>query len=254
MNALLMQSVLKFPKEKTLSAESHTLVKAAERVEYLKLVFAWTFGGLIVAGVSAVLMASFVLLTASTGITFFTNPWVCLAIILGCFGITQWVAPKMVFGVHKALGFGIGAIFEGISMGYLLLAAVGMGVANDNPLGMITMAMMLTSLTGLGVTAYVWSNPREFNLLGAALAALFLPMLILMGVGLVFPALFGGVSGIVLSGVFVAVSVASLLYQVNCTIHKLDTSQYIEGAFLVMMGLLVLFWNILVLLMKLDRR
>ena len=199
-------------------------------------------------------MAVFVYLTAAAGITIFLNQWVSLAIILGSYGIAQWVAPKMVFGEQKVLGFGIGAVFEGIAMGYLLLAAMTMGAAQGNPLGLVTLALMMTGLTGLGMTAYVWTSPREFSFIGAALSALSLPMLILMGVGLVFPGLFGGVFGIVISGVFVVISAAGLLYQVNQVFHKLDTRQHIEGAFLIMMGLLVLFWNILVLLMKLNRR
>jgi FtsH-binding integral membrane protein len=199
-------------------------------------------------------MAGFVYLTAAAGITIFLNQWVSLAIILGSYGIAQWVAPKMVFGEQKVLGFGIGAVFEGIAMGYLLLAAMTMGAAQGNPLGLVTLALMMTGLTGLGMTAYVWTSPREFSFIGAALSALSLPMLILMGVGLVFPALFGGVFGILISGLFVVISAAGLLYQVNQVFHKLDTRQHIEGAFLIMMGLLVLFWNILVLLMKLNRR
>jgi FtsH-binding integral membrane protein len=199
-------------------------------------------------------MAGFVYLTAAAGITIVLNQWVSLAIILGSYGIAQWVAPKMVFGEQKVLGFGIGAVFEGIAMGYLLLAAMTMGAAQGNPLGLVTLALMMTGLTGLGMTAYVWTSPREFSFIGAALSALSLPMLILMGVGLVFPALFGGVFGILFSGLFVVISAAGLLYQVNQVFHKLDTRQHIEGAFLIMMGLLVLFWNILVLLMKLNRR
>jgi FtsH-binding integral membrane protein len=208
----------------------------------------------VVAGISAMSMAGFVYLTAAAGITIFLNQWVSLAIILGSYGIAQWVAPKRVFGEQKVLGFGIGAVFEGIAMGYLLLAAMTMGAAQGNPLGLVTLALMMTGLTGLGMTAYVWTSPREFSFIGAALSALSLPMLILMGVGLVFPALFGGVFGILISGLFVVISAAGLLYQVNQVFHKLDTRQHIEGAFLIMMGLLVLFWNILVLLMKLNRR
>jgi FtsH-binding integral membrane protein len=238
----------------TLSERPLAYAEAGERVEYLKRVFAWTFGGLVVAGISAMSMAAFVYLTAAAGITIFLNQWVSLAIILGSYGIAQWVAPKMVFGEQKVLGFGIGAVFEGIAMGYLLLAAMTMGAAQGNPLGLVTLALMMTGLTGLGMTAYVWTSPREFSFIGAALSALSLPMLILMGVGLVFPALFGGVFGILISGLFVVISAAGLLYQVNQVFHKLDTRQHIEGAFLIMMGLLVLFWNILVLLMKLNRR
>ena len=36
--------------------------------------------------------------------------------------------------------------------------------------------------------------------------------------------------------------------------HKLNTQQHIEGAYMITMGILILFWNILSLLMRLNRR
>ena len=57
-----------------------------------------------------------------------------------------------------------------------------------------------------------------------------------------------------LSAVFVVVSAAGLLYQVNQVIHRLRTDMHIEGAYLITMGVLVLFWNLLSLLMRLNGR
>ena len=45
-------------------------------------------------------------------------------------------------------------------------------------------------------------GPKDFSILGGALSALGLPMLILMGLSFVMPGLFGGTLGIILCGVF----------------------------------------------------
>ena len=53
---------------------------------------------------------------------------------------------------------------------------------------------------------------------------------------------------------FVAFSGAGLLYELNMVMHKMRTDMDVEGAFMITMGLLVLFWNVLVLLMRLQGR
>jgi FtsH-binding integral membrane protein len=88
-------------------------------------------------------------------------------------------------------------------------------------------------------------------MLRAGLAAVSLPMLVLMGVSFVFP--IGGILGVLLSGVFVVVSAGGLLYQINAVLHRLRATQTVEGAYLITMGVLVLYWNVLTLLMRLRR-
>lgn len=227
---------------------------ANERVDYLKKVLLWTTGGLAVSATTGLLTAAFLFVMASAGVTLFFNQFVMLAIILGSYGIAQYAAPKLVFGSSKVLGFGLGAVFQGIAMGYLLLAAISMGMQEGNPFGIAGAALALTGLTGFGMTAYVWTGPKDFSLIRAGLSALFLPMMILMGLSFVVPSLFGGTLGVILSAVFVAVSAAGLLYQVNQVMHRLSTKQHIEGAYLITMGILILYWNILSLLMRLRRR
>jgi len=226
---------------------------AEVRVTYLKRVMLWTTGGLSIAAVVGSVTAVLLYVLAANGFTFPLSTMGSLIGIMGSFAIAQWVAPKLVFGNQKVLGFLMAAFFEGISFGWLLLAAVMMGLPSGNPFGLIGSALVLTGVTGAGLTAYVWSNPREFKLLGAALSALFLPMIILMGVGFVFPGLFGGVLGIGLAALFVVISAGGLLYQINAVLHRLRTDMHIEGAYLITMGVLILFWNILSLLMRLGR-
>ena len=44
-----------------------------------------------------------------------------------------------------------------------------------------------------------------------------------------------------------------MLYQINVVMHQLDTRQHSEGAYMITMGILILIWNILYLLMRLNR-
>lgn len=224
------------------------------RVEYLQKVMLWTAGALGLSAVTGAATAVGLFTAASVGLTFVFNQWVSLGIIFGAYAVAHYVAPRMVFGEQKVLGLGVGAVFQGISMGYLLLYAVLLGTSMGNPFGLVGAALGLTALTGVGLAGYVWTGPKDFGWLGAGLSALFLPMMVLMGVSFVFPSLFGGVLGIGLSGLFVLVSVGGLLYQINVVMHKLDTRQHIEGAHLISMGVLILFWNILSLLMRLSSR
>ncbi len=139
-------------------------------------------------------------------------------------------------------------------MGYLLCsAAILSSAVIGNPFSLIGSALAMTALTGGGILAYVMSGPKDFSILGGALSALGLPMMILMGVSFVMPGLFGGTLGVIFCGVFVAISAAGLLYQLNAVVHQLRTDQHIEGSYLISMGILVLFWNILSLLMSLSR-
>ena len=238
-----------------MQAYSHStpvsMAQPSDRVEYLKKVMAWTVAGLFFAGVTGTAMAAFLLFS---GIGILQNLYVSLAIILGSFFIAQSVAASMVFGENKVAGFLIANIAQGVAMGYLLSSAIVISSAvNGNPFSIIVSALTMAALTGGGILAYIMSGPKDFSMLGGILSALSLPMLILMGVSFVMPSLFGGPMGIILCGVFVVISAAGLLYQLNAVVHQLRTNQHIEGSYLISMGILVLFWNILSLLLSMSR-
>lgn len=230
---------------------------AAARITYLKRVMLWTAGGLSFTALVGLATTAALYVAAAAGVTFLFSPWVSFGCIMACFGIAHWVAPSLVFGEQKVLGFFIACLFEGISFGWLLLAAFSMGIQAGNPFGLAGTALALTAATAIGLTGYVWSSPREFKLLGAALATLMPAMLLLMvgsfAASMFMPGLMGGVVGIGITALFVVISAAGLLYQVNTVLHKLRTDMHIEGSYLITMGVLVLYWNILTLLMSLSR-
>jgi FtsH-binding integral membrane protein len=222
---------------------------AETRVQYLKSVAGLTFVGLVIAAVVGIFSAMFI-----APIAFQAGQIGVLVMVLGSFAVANWVAPRFVFGGQKWLGFGMGMVFQGVAMGSLLLAAVALGTSLGNPLGLIANAMALTAVTCGGIVAYLWSGPQELSLVKAGLSALFLPMLILMGVSFAFPSLIGGTVGVAISALFVVVSAAGLLYQMNVVLHEMSTDMKIEGAYTIAMGILILFWNLLSLLMRLSGR
>lgn len=221
------------------------------RLGYLRKVLGLTFVGLVLAGGAGVATAVALAMTGGA----LLSGYVPMIVILGCWAVSNYVARPMVFGSAKVAGFVLGSVAQGVAMGFLLLVAFLLSAsALGNPFTLIGLALGLAGFSGLGMAAYVWTARKDFSIIGAGLAALSIPMLVLMAVSFAFPSFIGGTAGIVVSGLFVVVSAGGLLYQLNQVIHDYDTDMHIEGAYTITLGLLVLFWNILTLLMRLTRR
>lgn len=222
----------------------------AERGSYLRRVLSLTLLGLGISGITSIASATVLATTPQLLSGYFP-----MILILGCWAVTNFVAQPMVFGQAKWPGFILGTAAQGVAMGFLLLVAMLVsGASFGNPFLLIGLAAGLTFFSALGMAAYTWTAPREFSLIGAGLSALSIPMLIVMAVSFAFPAMFGGPLGLVLSGVFVLISAGALLFQLNSVIHRYTPSMHMEGAYTITLGILVLFWNILSLLMRLNRR
>ena len=220
------------------------------RAAYLRKVSGYTVVGLGIATLSS--FASMAALIAVPGLL---SGWAPMILIMGTWAIINYVARPMVFGESKWLGFVLGTSLQGVAMGFLLLVAAAVSAQSlGNPLILAGLAAGLTGFTGLGLGAYVWTRPGSYSMLGGFLSATFIPMLVIMAAGLFFPSLLGGTIGLLVSAFFVVISAAGLLYQLNLVIHRFSSDMHIEGAFTVTMGVLVLFWNILSLLMRLNRR
>lgn len=225
----------------------------AERAAYLRQVLLVTFLGL---GWSSFLAVATAAVLAMVG-GLLVNNMVFLVLFFGGWAVINFVARPMVYGggAMKWPGFALGTGVQGVLMGYLLLVATAVSAqAFGNPFLIVGLAAGITFFAGLGMAAFAFTQRRDFSMLGAGLSALALPMLLVMGVGVAFPSLFAGGLGLVVSFAFVAVSVGGLLYNLNKVIHDFNTDQHVEGAYTVTIGLLVLFWNIVSLLMRLSRR
>ena len=225
--------------------------EASTRAAFLRKVGVMSFFGLIVAMATGTISAAVLMIVPGL-----LNQVVSIVVMLGAWGMVHFVARPMVYtesSATRGTGFLLGAAFQGIAMGYLLLAAVMTSLdLFGNPFVLIGQALGLTGLTAFGMMLYLLTGPKRLNYIAALMPMLGLPMMVLMVISFVFPVT--GTFGILLSGAFVAFSACGLLYQLNTVIHKLPVNMATQASFEVMIGLLVLFWNVLSLLMRMQRR
>jgi len=210
-----------------------------------------TGGGLVVSGLTAALSAATLL-----AVPVLMGRWVSLAVMLGGVFGSRAIGGSLIRSPARStqlLGYLAGTGLQGVAMGYLLLTAVLLSSQlYSNPLVFLGQAFALVGLTVLGMVAYLLTGPKNLSMVGSVLATLSLPMLALMVFSFLFPV--GGVFGVVISIGFVAISAGGLLYNLNSVMHSMRTTETIPAAYHVTMGILVLFWNVLVLLMRLQRR
>jgi len=216
------------------------------RISYLRKVATLTFVGLAVSfGVATASAFAFALVPLPR--------FAVMAVVFGSFMGAQYGGQAMINRGLRYPGFFVGSALQGVAMGYLLLMAVMVsGTALGNPFLLIGEALVLVSLTAMGMIGYLLSGPKNLSLIRAGMATFALPMFALMIMSVFWSP--GGFFGVLMSIGFVAFSGAGLLYELNTVMHKMRTDMEVEGAFMITMGLLVLFWNVLVLLMKLQGR
>jgi len=225
-----------------------------DRVLFLRKVAGLTFVGLCISGASSLVTAGLIAVLQSIML----NQAVSLILMLGSLFLARMLGGTMVRSETPSVqygGFAIGTALQGVAMGYLILSALLLSVAQfGNPLVLLVEAMALVALTMFGMVIYLLTGPKNLSMVGGFLSAVSLPMMLLMVVSFVFPTLFGGVFGLVINMVFVGISAAGLLYSLNSVMHKMSTDMVVPAAYYVTMGILTLFWNILTLLMRLQRR
>lgn len=218
------------------------------RLAFLRKVGLWTFGGLSLAAVVAVVsmytIAPFVMSLGS---------WGAFAGILGTFFFAHYFCRKLVYGEMKVPGFLMAVVAEGISFGFLLLVTIYSagpdGVSDGRSI--VVQGMALTAASAFGMLVYVWFNKSDLSMVKAGLSVIGIPMLILMALQFVFP--IGGIFGLVICSVFVIASGASLLYALNVVVHEMEDDMHVEAAYEITMKLLVLLWNVIQLLNRLRR-
>src|SRR5690348_7892447 len=172
------------------------------RSAYLRRVFGTTVFGLALASIVGV--ASAMLIASQPGLL---SGYFPMILILGLWAITNFVARPMVFGTAKWPGFFLGTIAQGAAMGFILLVGVIIsGQVYGDPFRLIGTALGITVATAIGLGIYAADGRREFSMLRAGLAAVSIPMLILMAVTFAFPNLIGGTAGIIVAGIFVVIS------------------------------------------------
>lgn len=221
--------------------------EAAEvRAQFLKKVALGTLGGLawtaVVSMFSTLFVAPFV---------FQGGTWAVLGVVYGSIFGAQLLGRKLVYGDAKLAGFFVGTTLQGIALGFLLLIAL-VTTAPGEGLQLIGYSLLMVVLSVAAMLVYVTAEKREFSMLRAGLTMLAIPMLVMMGLQLVLP--MDGTIGLVISGVFLAVSVGALLYRLNAIVHEFPVNAATEASFELTIGIVIFFWNLLSFILRMKRR
>lgn len=227
------------------------------RAAFLRRVALLTLGSISITAGAAVVSTGALLALAMAGVTL---PWaVQLVLMLGGMYGAQLLGGRMVRSPEpstRVAGFVLGSGLQGMALGFLLLVAVIVGGSAFSgpwaPLVLPFQAIVLVSLTVAGMVAYLMTGPKNLSMVAGAISALFLPMIALMVLSVVFPV--GGWAGVAMSAVFVVVSAGGLLVNLNQVMHRYTTDLALPAAFHLSVGIVVLFWNILSLLLRLTNR
>lgn len=227
-------------------AQPVAAVSPEARSIFLRQVALRTLGGLVITAIAA-LVSTFAIAPA----VFQTNKWIVLAVVYGCVFGAQMLGRRMVYGDAKAAGIVVGAGLQGVALGFLLLVALATG-SNGEGVSLIGYSLLMVVLSVAAMLLYVTAEKREFSMLRAGLTMMGIPLLIMMGLQVIFP--FDGMAGVAISGVFLAVSVGALLYTLNKVVHEFPVTMPTEAAFELTIGIVVFFWNLLSFFMRMRRR
>ena len=155
---------------------------AEARAAYLRRVLALVLLGLLITAATG-FVSMFAIATAPQILVGYAP----MIIILGCWAVTNYLAPRLVFGEAKWAGFLLGTVFQGVSLGFLLLVAILFSKQQlGSPFNLVLTALSLTVLSGLGLALYTTIQRRDFSMLGAGLGVVTVPMLGLMALTFAF--------------------------------------------------------------------
>lgn len=207
-----------------------------ERARFLQRTYTWLLGGIL--GFCAVLGAyGQVPIVTQAANALAVSPLLTIVLLLG-----------MAFGVHaiaekhpiNILGYVVYVVFFG------LLIAPFVAYANLQSANVVTQASMITAITFLGLTIYVFTSGKDFSFLGGALR---MGLFALIGVALA-GMLFGFHLGVWYSVAGALLFCGYILYDTSAILHHYPTTAHISAAIVLFTDVVLLFKHILFILLS----
>lgn len=216
------------------------------RRRFLQQVALQTMGGLTLTAVVA-MVSMFTVVPA----VFALGKWGMIIFVYACIFGAQALGRKLAYGNSPAAGLVVGAGLQGMALGFLLTVAI-MSAGAQEGIALIGYSLLMVVLAVGAMLLYVTQEKREFSMLRAGLAMMGIPMLIVMGLQLFLP--MDGTLGLVISGVFLAISVGSLLYTLNKVLRDFPAEMPTPAAFELTIGIVIFYWNLLSFFLRMRRR
>ncbi|MBK8974514.1 MAG: Bax inhibitor-1 family protein [Planctomycetes bacterium] len=208
----------------------------SERARFLQKTYTWLLIGIL--GFCGVLGAwPHVPALQSLSFALFGNPIVAILVLLG-----------LAFGVHaiaekhpiNIVGYAAYVLVFGLALAPLV------AFANATAPNVVSQASLITAVTFLGLTVYVFSSGRDFSFLGGMLR---MGLFALIAVALA-SWIFGFDVGIWYSVVAALLFCGYILYDTGQILHRYPTTAHITAAIVLFTDVVILFKHILLLLLR----
>jgi FtsH-binding integral membrane protein len=225
------------------------------RLTFLKRVYAWMTGGIIMTAVGAAISIesglTFDLLIkpmqTSSGFARLLNTLIVIAVWMGLAYLVQKVRHKPMVNVLAYVGY---ALYTGFVISGLILVAMFMAEAKTgNPGTYIYQALGLTVAVFVGLTATAWYSKKDFSMVGR-FASMGLVGLISIGVMNIF--IQSTMLSLIYSFVGVMVFSAYVLYDTQKVMKTYPANEHVAASMVLFTDFVMLFYHMLLLLIHLQ--
>ncbi len=171
-------------------------------------------------------------------------------IMLGGFMLATSFAERMAFKNHNINQQYLGLLLYVIAEAFIFipLIKIAMMIAESGGENILYQAAILTLSLFTGLSAIVLITKKDFSFLKSALTIGFFIALGLIVGGMIF----GFNLGLWFSAGMVVLASGSILYQTSNMVHKYAEDQYVGASLGLFASLMLLFWYILSILMRLS--
>lgn len=169
--------------------------------------------------------------------------------LMGGFVGASWIATNLAHSAKSSgvqyMGLSLLVVAEAVFFAPILFIATQPAFA-----GTLPTAAALTLVVFGGLTAYVHATKKDFSFLRGILSVGFLVAIGVMIAGMIF----GFGLGIFFTGALVLLAAGAVLYDTSKVLHHYPTTHHVGAALELFASVAMLFYYILILLMKLQRR
>ena len=169
--------------------------------------------------------------------------------ILGAFMVAGWLARAMIAGAKtrsmQYAGLGVYIVAESLIFVPLLYIAVYFSSRDVLPSAALITAALFTGLSAVAIT-----TRKDFSFLGGILTVGGFVALGLIAAGIIF----GFNLGLAFSGGMVLLAAGAILYDTSKIVHDYRTDDYVGASLRLFASVMLLFWYVLSIMMRLSRR
>lgn len=169
--------------------------------------------------------------------------------ILGAFIVCGWLARGLAAGQASQSMQYVGLTLYVIAEAIIFVPMLYIAVFYSSP-ELLPTAGILTLLLFGGLTAVVFTTRKDFSFLGSILT---IGGFIALGL-IVCGAIFGFNLGLAFSAAMIFLAGGAILYDTSKVLHYYRTDQHVGAALELFASVALLFWYVLRLLMRLNRR